>query len=401
MVSISATRFEQRGLVLYSGTISAGDLLSVYDIHRWKQDDLEGYQRERYEERVAEIAKYIEKATVPIIPPLLVSLRRRVDFQPLNGNGIGHFDLPKEKNIAWVIDGQHRIGGFEVFQTQLGRILSGAIAPAPGEVGKLETLLEFPLAALFLDAEESLSKVRLAMSQEFRGGIQVMDLERAFFLIVNDTARPLRPSARDMNAYQLVYKGFTLPFMEKRKWRVEGVELVQLLNAPLSPLAGLINVFGTRGLGRPVQLASFVSALEPLIKNQHFQDLDTKGEKGYYLLDFWRGMRARIANAFSDDKGTRDQYLVLKTVGVYALCHTANDILTWATDKDQNPRKALARYLDPLRTFDWNRRTSPLAALGGQQGVREAHKRLLAHLDSNGVEEAGATLQAMVARERK
>ena len=385
MIKVAVSRLEQGGLILYGGTIKAGDLLEVYDVDRWVSQELEnGYQREEYRERSQEIARFVRDCTIPILPAILASLRQGAQFQEVE-DSLGFLEISRQEKAIWVIDGQHRVGAFKVLKERLDELEEGSLLSEEeySECEKLRALLAFPLAVLFLDVQTSLARVKERITDATaRERITGRDLERAFFVLVNETARRLRPSLSDRDAYRLIKVGFEgIPWLEKRgKWRADATELVYALNAQNMPLGNLINITGARGLGRPVQLASFVSSLERLFENERFKQL-AQPLRLDFLRRYWQGIRDRIPEAFSQDRQRRHQYILLKTISVYALNRLANDIFNWSQKQD-----VMDTCLDILAKYDWSRASSPLRAFGGVAGVREAHRILLWYLYHNGPE---------------
>lgn len=380
-MDVPVIRMEQGDLVLYSGVIRAGDLLEVYDVYRWQTEELEnGYQRELWQDRAGRIADYLRRCTVPIIPPILASIREKVDFKAKDGQA-GTLKFSSKKGTVWVIDGQTRIGGFDELQKRLNKIKDEEL-PELDEREDLEKLMEFPISVLFLDGPATLAKIKGKANAEVRDKINEKHIEKAFFLIVNSTAKRLKGSLLDRDAYGLVRAGFEgIPPIEDRGlWRVEATELAHGLTGKDMPLFKMVNIVGARGMGRPIQLSSFVDSLKPIANNEAFTKL-SKDAQREFLRSFWQGLKDRVPKAFSEDKKERGKYLLLKTIGVRALNRVANDIFNYWRE-DDGKLKSLQVPLDSLTgsSAPWDRNASPLAAFGGEKGVREAHKFLLREL---------------------
>lgn len=114
-----------------------------------------------------------------------------------------------------------------------------------------------------------------------------------------------------------------------------------------------------------------------------------------YVKTYWSVLKEFYPRAFRQDY--RSEYLVLRSLSVYALNRLANDIFNWCReDGIKNPSKDdIKKYLNPLRGFNWSRRTSPIAAFGGQKGVDAAYKELLEELNKGGVEKAKYVLEPL------
>jgi hypothetical protein len=146
----------------------------------------------------------------------------------------------------------------------------------------------------------------------------------------------------------------------------------------------------SRGTGRPLTLSTFVTSLEHLVQEEHFKakDHDTQLE---FVTAYWRVIKSLMPEAFS--VATTRSYMVLKSMGVYALNWLAMDIFEWCNNESiETDDKNIKRFIDPLKTFDWTKKNSPLAAFGGLKGVRESYKLLLGHLKMHGIAEAATRL---------
>ncbi len=382
-VKVPVFRFRQKGLWFSIGVMRAGDLLEIWDVAHFKGEELQdGYQRERYDERCREIAAYLETSPIPMIPAILLSPRGAV-YQG-DEEGMGTLELRREPRSVYVVDGQHRIGGFAEILRQIQE----------EERDDLTPLLDFPVPTVFLDVEASLETLR----QEQPGAVDIKgeDLEKALFFIQNETAKKIRPSLRDILAYRIVKAGFRFPAIKTRgEWRPEGTRIVHALNK-MAPLKGMINIADIRGLNRPVHLSSFVTSLKPLLTNPGFFSGTsplTEEDRVEFCRQYWEVVRDMWPEAFGP---ALKSYLILRALGVYALNYLANDVFNWITSKGglALPTKAqVASYLRFLAGFNWERTTSPLAGLGGLAGVKRAHKALLQYMHDKGLPEAGDALK--------
>jgi hypothetical protein len=79
------------------------------------------------------------------------------------------------------------------------------------------------------------------------------------------------------------------------------------------------------------------------------------------------------------DRRTEREYMLLKALGVYSLHWLAKDIFQMCLKQalDFRETEVLKGILIPLKSFDWNIKTSPLSALGGMKGAGRAHEILL------------------------
>jgi hypothetical protein len=89
--------------------------------------------------------------------------------------------------------------------------------------------------------------------------------------------------------------------------------------------------------------------------------------------------------------------MVLRSLGVRVLNYLASDILDWciAHGIELPSENDIEKYIGPLKEFDFKRKSSKIAAFGGEKGVREAYKLLLEFLGEHGIQEAKKKLEGI------
>lgn len=412
-VSVPVIRYEQGGIPMYVGAMRARDILRTYKVDEFREEHLDAYQRKQYPGRTSEIAKYLSKCPIPIVPPVLASLRSGSSFTPNKtsdgrvSESIGTLEIPNFEGALFMVDGGHRMGGFKAIQTQIREMKIGRTKITNEEALKLNTHLDFEVPIAFIDAKTAADRVNQVMSAERKEKIlnelqksklDAEDIERIFFFVINKTQKSIRPSLKDTLLYLIAAAGIEgIPIVEKEMWRAESTPLVIDLNYEESPLNGLISISGARGLGRPIQLASFVSSLEHLMKkNPKFRDELTQEQQYSYLKEYWSTIKSMLPNAFRED--LRGEYLILRSLGVYTLNRLANDAYNWCReDGIETPlQQHIELFLEPLKAFDWSRETSPIGSYGGMRGVRDAYAILLAILANGGNSKALKTLRTVM-----
>jgi DGQHR domain-containing protein len=114
-LEIPCIELKQGDWRLYGFAISAKKLNTLAQINRKDLDKEAGYQRALSESRRSAIAKYIDNGN-PIPNAILIAFDDKlVTFSPENG----HLVIPDKENIAWVIDGQHRLAGASVAEKDI------------------------------------------------------------------------------------------------------------------------------------------------------------------------------------------------------------------------------------------------------------------------------------------
>jgi DGQHR domain-containing protein len=371
---IRTLKLTQKGIEMYVGKMKVKDILELYELDKFKEEELEGYQREQYEERTTELVEYLSKCPLAIMPALLVSLRK-TDFESQDGD-FCVLRIPRKKGSIWIIDGQHRVGGF-------GKIREKFIFTKSVDPSLFSDLMEYELPTVFVDSAKAIEKISTEPQSNVTG-FTSEDIERTIFFIVNKTQKGISPSLKDALLYRIKASGIQgLSIIEKESWRIAGAELGIFLNRKEeSPLKDKINVGGKRDTGKPIQLNAFVSSLETLLFDRDFANL-SNDDKLAFLEAYWRSLRDLLPEAF--DKKTERNYMLLKALGVYSLQWLAKDILQICIKQALNFRRAeiLKDLLMPLKSFDWGTKTSSLSALGGMKGASKAHDLLLATINND------------------
>ncbi|MEM3191384.1 MAG: DGQHR domain-containing protein [Candidatus Parvarchaeota archaeon] len=398
IIEVPVVKIDEGGVTSYLGRMRARDILAVYDIRRWSETELDGYQRQLYEERQKEVAKYLSDCPIPVIPAILATIGEDTEFEPYeNRDPLGYLKIPVRKGAIYLIDGQHRMAGFQWFLEQLSISEENKRLGVPNEIDndKLEhyaRILSYEVPILFIDGEQAANLVRSTKKPDAKP-TEKRDIERALFLILNKTQKGIRPSLKDTLQFMIWRSGINgIPGLEDVD-RVKATELVLRLNSNGSPLSGMINTSGARGMQRPVQLSSFVTSLEPLYDNEQFARFSDE-EKYQFMKTYWHVLREMYPLAF--EKDTWRKHLVLKTVGVYVLNRVARDFLKWAEGNDiPVSAESIKKYLSPLKDFDWNRDSSPLKGMQGLGGVDVAYDKIKEFLPE-GSQKAGTKSRPQV-----
>ncbi len=405
-IEVPVIRLGQKGLVLYQGKLKARDLLDLWDVKKFKDEHLQhpsispGYQRET-ENRANKIATYVVECEIPLIPSILVSLRKG-EFEELERD-YGFLRIPREKGAIYVIDGQHRCMGFDL----LKRSIEGERKPLLQAGG--ESLLDYEVPVTFIDARKAADLATEKIDKSIlerelgRDKLREEDVERVFFFITNKTQKSLQATLKDVNMYFIASAGIKgIPIIEEQRWRADTVPIVRDLRYdPDSPLYGLIRIVGPTGAQRTIRFSSFISSLEDLMrKNERFASLDRQ-QQVQYLKRYWGVLRGMFPLAFREDR-TKD-FLILRTISVYALNRLANDIFNWCQENGPKvPTEAeIQKHLKPLAGFDWSRENSPIAAFGGQKGAEQTYILLLKKLAEGGNEKAKKRLESLEAKQRR
>jgi len=370
-ICVRVIKLCQKDIEMYIGKMRSKDILQLYEIDKFKEEELEGYQREQYEERTADLVEYLVKCQVAIMPSLLISLREG-KFIPENGD-LGVLEISKNRGSIWIIDGQHRIGGFEKVRDRF------IFAQNPIDIDSdlFTILMNYELPVVFIDTRKAAERMRGINNTE-KQAITAEDMERAIFFIVNKTQKGISPSLKDALLYRIKIGGIQgIPILRKENWRIQAAYIgISLNRGKDSPLNNRINISGKRETGRPIQLNSFVSSLQPLFADKDFSKL-SDDERLKFVKAFWSALRKMFPEAF--EVKTWKEYMTMKAIGVYCLNWLAYDIFKTCVEHGYryDEEEILKKLLEPIGSFDWKSQTSPLSVLAGMKGARKGHEILL------------------------
>jgi DGQHR domain-containing protein len=314
---------------MYVGVMNSSDIIQIADVDvRDERTNLTGYQRYRDEVRCRRIAEFINQPTAALPGSILLNLRGSSTFlSDAKDDSLGTLLIPNHKGDAWIVDGQHRMGGFEYTEREL-------MLPV----------------VLF----ENLPRRQ----------------EMVNFSIINDTQKGINTS-------------LTLSLLGEMReniedWKLRAHDIASRLNRdPDSPWFERINMTGAKGMHRPVNLASFVNALKPLLRQPGVFQAMELSDQVLTLKRFWNVTRDMFPDAWEQPR----RHILLKTLGVYVMSQVAAYTFELCAAKGGDfSQERMREFLDHLAGFDWHRDTSPFRALGGMKGCKEATTVLIGHL---------------------
>lgn len=223
-----------------------------------------GVQRPLSERRCKEVAKFINSIDAVIANNIILNLPEDTEYIPPNTENLtGILKFPDRENSAWVVDGQHRLFGFNYTERRLNLLCTGFI-----NIGI-----------------ESQAKI---------------------FITINNEQKGINPSV----IYDLLPLIKDADFKEKRTH-----SLVKQLNQdPESPWYNEIKMLGIgKGL---VSQAAFARNIEVLI-DSNGGVLSPYNENLQYaiLVNYFNAFKA----VFSEEWGS-SKYVLTKAVGLSAMC---------------------------------------------------------------------------------
>jgi DGQHR domain-containing protein len=384
-IILPVIRLRQKGVTLFSGKLQAKNLLRLYAIFGFEEESLRGYQREIYENQIKDLTQYLLECPIAVMPGLFISIREDVNFTPVGDNpefkDMGQLEIPLKRGVIWIIDGQHRIGGFEKVFTNFGHLSN--------DVSKTEEftkLMNYEIPVTFIASKEAIDLI----NDKEKIKLKPEDIERLAFFIINKTQRRLSPSLTDALQYAIKRGGVNgIPVIERENWRTDATSIIIDLNSREdSPFYNKVNISGRSGLNKPIQLNSFVSSLKPLFSEDKFISL-SENDKKIILIDYWNEIKTHYNDAFSD-KNYRN-YIILNALGIYTFNILFVDyIKSCLENKLEFTNKInISNYVKKMSTFDWSKSNSKVSAFGGMKGVKEARKLILENIKNNDLKNGG------------
>jgi DGQHR domain-containing protein len=291
-IRVEAFRVEQSDYEFYLCVMGSAVLRSVATVSR-RGDGEGGYQRVLSAKRMNQVGEYIkgQRATFP--GSIVVSLTSDCRFEPGPDASRGILVIPDGDAIAFVIDGQHRLFGFE---------------KADGK--------EFDLVvSAYIGLPES------AQAKVFRD--------------VNSNQKGVNASL----IYDLIDLVKDAEFLDERPH-----ELVKALNEEDdSPWLNLVKMIGT-GQGIITQ-AGFIRPLKPLLEDKGglFASFN-EGDQLQILKTYFSAWKALFPEAWGSRK-----HLLCKTVGVSATLKVLPVVLMHCfTSNGDYSLKAMKKVLKPV-----------------------------------------------------
>ncbi len=317
MVKIKAQKIRQKNMTFYSFVLNSKDLLTISYVSRRYQDTNKGIQRALSIPRLMEISKYLNEDREAMFPTnLVLCFNDRVKYEPSKQKiQEGWLCIPKEENMAQIIDGQHRLFGLEKSNIDLDFLCVG-----------------------FLN----------------------MDFKKAakIFLTINSKQKGINTS--------LVYELFKITRQGDTATLIAVDIVEELTNDEESPWYGNVKKSDrAKGL---ISQAAFVSALKEILKNKSIlfsYKLDIR-QQTLIIRNYFSAVKKFFENEWGNRK-----YILTKTLGFNALMYLFpklhNECLY---SQDTLGNKTFEKYFNKLKKRNFTFSSSKWGALGGKKGAQ-------------------------------
>ncbi len=322
-MEVKVHKFSQNGQEMYVTVLSGKTVAAVSDVD--SVDKYEGgYQRPRESARCNNLREYIEEVNGIVPGAILLNVRpekmAELHYSKLgeqDGVEFGAMQLPDEK-FAWQIDGQHRVGAFELLTSDL-------LVPV------------VLLAGLTRRNEAEKFNIINSKQKNVSASLRYYDL-----MEFTDEAVKRWSEKGEKESEELAYK-LVVETSKNTLWE------------------GRINLTGVRGMKRAINLKGFMDALKPIVKDRWFATLSFEKQKDL-LLTFWKAM----ARTWPTSLGPDTTSLLTKTFGVHIAYGVAIDMFLYCSQLNDFSEDIMVSLLEPTKeTVDnWD----PNGALSGYSG---------------------------------
>lgn len=316
-------RVQQGGLELYTFVLDSKTLRDIAYVSRRDVANPQGYQRYLNNRRLKDVGVYIKKPRATFPNSIILNMDpKKVRFEASPEENRGTIIFPRENGVAWVIDGQHRLYGFEH---------SG---------GKEFDLL----VAAYL-------------------GLEVSD-QATIFKIINSTQKGVSLS--------LIYD--LIDLTKDAEYLVERAhEIVKALNEHSdSPWKKQVKMLGV-GPGI-ISQAAFIGELKKLLHDTIFKEYPV-GEQIKILKDYFGALKELFPVAWGSKK-----HILCKTLGVAAVLLIMPKVLVHCRIKSSFSKHTMKEILKNLpavqvptemgsQTIDFSGKQ--LGALSSKKGQRK------------------------------
>jgi DGQHR domain-containing protein len=309
---VLALETKQSGYNFFTFIMSGKELndLSYVDVRSISNP--QGIQRGLSMTRCRKIGEFIQKPGSIFANNVIINFNEEIKFQMVDKNkSIGYLYIPKKKNIAWIIDGQHRLRGFDYANDKDLNIIVTAFInlPKPAQ------------AELFRTINKEQKGINPSLSYDLIGLIKKED-------------------DLETKAYNIIQA---------------------MYHDDDSPWKGDIKMLGT-GPGLITQ-ANFFSKLLPLLRKD-FHDLSEDK-----VIKILKNYFSAIKKTFKDIWGSR-RHILTKTLGFGAFMYLLPKILTYCNRREKNFKiETIEKLLSKIKKIDFS--SQKYGRFGGEKGQRE------------------------------
>lgn len=322
-IKVECMKIKQSGMKFYSFVLNSKDLRDIAWVSR-REVGPQGYQRYLSTKRLKEVGKYIKKPRATFPNSIIVNFAAdKVRFEARPDGRHGTLIIPKkEEGVAWIIDGQHRLYGFNYSEGKEFDLLISAFI-----------------------------------------GLTTSD-QATIFKIINSTQKGVSPSL----IYDLIDLTKDAEYLDERAH-----EIVKALNNDDdSPWMDMIKMIG-RGKGL-ISQAALIGDLKKVLQDAIFKEYPS-GEQIKILKDYFKVLKELFPTAWENKK-----YVLCKTLGVAAVLMIMPKVLIHCTIRSDFSQQTMKKIMKDLPNIQVPTETGfeqidfsgkQLGASGGKKGQKQ------------------------------
>src|SRR3989344_1795146 len=311
LITVLAIETKQSGYVFYTFIISGRKLNEMSYVDIRSINNPEGIQRGLNNSRCQKIGDFIQKSDSVFANNVIINFNEDIKFErSREDEPIGILYIPERKNIAWIIDGQNRLRGFDYSRDKDLQIVVTAFV----------NLSKPAQAELFRTINKEQKGINPSLSYDLIGLI-------------------MKEDDLETKAYNIVQ---SLYYDEDSPWK------------------GEIKMLGT-GHGLITQ-ANFFSKLLPLLRKE-FSNMDE--EK---IMGILKNYFTAIKETFKDIWGSK-KHILTKTLGFGAFMYLLPKILTYCNNEHHNFKvETINNVLSKIKIVNFS--SKKYGGFSGEKGQR-------------------------------
>ncbi len=311
----------------YAFSLSASELREIaYVSERTKDNPQEGIERNLSNARCRTIGRYIQRKIAVFPNSIIIALEKTAKFKSANGTGIGTIHIPRKPSQALILDGQHRLYGFDHAKGKDIELLIVAFINVP------------------------------------------ISLKAHIFRTINGKQKPVNRS--------LVYDLLDLDTSTAEYEEERAHALVKSLDREEeSPFYQNIQMTGKQREGF-ISQASLITYLKRHLKRGGFfkrEEYSSFNRQLALLCDYFKAVRDTFLSHWG-----KPESIVSKTVGIDAFFRLLPDLVTLIEDDRKKPTyKEFRMRIEPISDLPMDVETYRLYGIGGAIAFYELLKESL------------------------
>ena len=336
-MKLKALEVSQNGIKMYLTNIDAKTLIEKGEVDEWGNKNKAGYQRKISPARAREFSKFIRQNDSISPLSILVNVREK-NLSYDNG----YLEISDDANF-WIVDGQHRVEGLNF------------------AIEKDSKYENFEVPIIITNLEQFNEATNFLIINKTQKGVRSDLAERFLHRYVKKLGSPAVKKLLDEGIMKTIMKGYD--------WKPKAIDIVDNLNKTNGPWKNKIRSPNDTKGETLVNQKSFTDSLEVLLRDDFFKRLDAD-TLTKILINYWEAWKEVIPEPFEEP----DNYVLLKTTGVFVVNRMLPFISDFATDKNGNRVLQKDKFVEVLDNMSTAKLADYWHKKGGISGIVGAGK---------------------------